>query len=208
MGGALGTTWARAGHTVVFTFARDRRRLETLATGAGSTARAGEPAEAVQGSDIVMLAVPWDAVDDALAATGSLDGKVLLTCVSALRPDFTGATMGLPATVDRSAAEIIAERAPGARVVEAFNTTFAETIGSAQSFAPGKPSVWYCGGDDDAKSIAASLIDDCGFDSVDAGPLVAARTIETLASVWVQTAVVAGRYPNVTLSVLPRATTA
>lgn len=204
MGGALGTAWARAGHAVAFTYARSANRLAELAAGAGPTARPGEPAEAVWASDVVMLAVPWDAVGDALSAAGPLDGKVLITCVSALRPDFTGQTVGMPTTLDRSAAEHIAALAPGARVVEAFNTTFAEVIGSARDFGATPPTVWHCGDDAAAKEVVAALIRDCGYDALDAGPLTAARTIETLASVWVQTAVVTGRFPNVALSVLRR----
>lgn len=63
-----------------------------------------------------MLAVPWDAVGDALPTAGPLDGKVLVTCVSALRPDFSGQTMGMAAPIERSAAEHIAALAPGAHV--------------------------------------------------------------------------------------------
>lgn len=204
MGGALGTTWARAGHAVTFTHSRTPDRLAALAASAGPSARVGELSTAARDGDILMLSVPWDAVPEVLTTVGPLEGKVLITCVSALRPDFTGRTMGLPSSVDRSAAELIAELAPGARVVEAFNTTFAEIIGATQDFAPARPSVWYCGDDADAKRLAASLIGDCGFDALDAGPLSSARTIETLASVWVQTAVVVGRYPSAALSVLQR----
>jgi predicted dinucleotide-binding enzyme len=122
------------------------------------------------------------------ATGGSFDSKPVLTCVSALRPDFSGVTVGLPTDRTASVAEEIAARAPGARVVEAFNTTFAEVIARGPGFDGlvkdgGPPSLFYCGDDAAAKDTAAALIRDCGFDPVDAGPLSVARSQETLASV-------------------------
>ena len=59
MGAKLGTIFARAGHDVVFSYARSERKLERLAREAGSGARAGTPAEAARDADAVLLAVHW-----------------------------------------------------------------------------------------------------------------------------------------------------
>jgi len=64
MGGKLGTLFARAGHEVVFSYARNRSKLEKLARDSGTTARAGSPREATQDADVVLLAVHWSRVDD------------------------------------------------------------------------------------------------------------------------------------------------
>lgn len=205
MGGAIGTLWARAGHLVTFSYARDAQALVRLAAAAGHGARAGTPREAAEGADVVLLAVPWEQVDDVLARAGPLDGRVLVTCVSALRPDFSGQATGIAGSGDRSAAEAIAMRAPGARVVEAFNTTFAEILAApSRDFAGERPSLLYCGDDADARATVRALIEDCGYDPVDVGPLAHARSLEALASVWVQLAVVAGRHPDVALRILGR----
>src|SRR5438046_4724901 len=80
MGGKLGTIWARAGHEVVFSYARSEQKLKKLARDAGKTARAGTPREAAQDADALLLAVHWSRFDDVLKQAGDLSGKVILTC--------------------------------------------------------------------------------------------------------------------------------
>ncbi|MCC3431362.1 MAG: NAD(P)-binding domain-containing protein, partial [Microcoleus sp. PH2017_04_SCI_O_A] len=186
MGAGLGKLWAKAGHEVVFSYSRDRNKLLELATAAGATAKAGTIQEAAA-QDIILLAVWLPALEEVIHAAGSLDGKIVITCVSGIQPDFTGQTIGL------------------AKVVEAFNTTFAEIIASdSRQFGADFPSVFYCGDDVEAKQIAASLIEDCGYKPVDAGNLLVARTLETLASAWVQFAVTSQLFPNLGLKALQR----
>src|SRR5512144_403682 len=79
MGAKLGTIFTRAGHEVVFSYARSERKLKRLARESGGNARAGTPREAAQ-SDAVLLAVHWSRVDDVLRQAGDLSGKVLVTC--------------------------------------------------------------------------------------------------------------------------------
>ena len=62
MGGKLGTLFARAGHEVVFGYARSQKKLETLARDAGRNARAGTPAEAAREADALLLAVHWSQI--------------------------------------------------------------------------------------------------------------------------------------------------
>src|SRR5919199_1657503 len=68
LGGTLGTLWARRGHAVCFSFSRDAQKLAALARTAGPTARWGTPANAVDFGEVVLLAVPWAVVNDALGA--------------------------------------------------------------------------------------------------------------------------------------------
>src|SRR2546427_10298727 len=89
MGGKLGTIFARAGHEVVFSYARSERKLKRLAREAGHKARAGTPREAAEGADAVLLAVHWSRMDDVLNQTGDLSGKVVVTCSLPMNEDNT-----------------------------------------------------------------------------------------------------------------------
>src|SRR5579862_360621 len=87
MGGKLGTILARAGHEVVFSYARTPRKLTRLARRAGGTARAGSPQEAARRADALLLAVHWSRVADVLQQAGEVSGKVLVTCSLPMNED-------------------------------------------------------------------------------------------------------------------------
>jgi steroid delta-isomerase-like uncharacterized protein len=124
---------------------------------------------------------PGTPVGDALVAAGPLDGKIVLSCVNPF------GTLGLQVGLTSSAAEEISKLAPGALVIEAFNTIFASLLQSrAHLSGNSAPTVFYCGNDRSAKSKVASLIDDAGFQPVDAGPLHNARYVEPLAMLMVE----------------------
>lgn len=176
MGAKLGTLFAQAGHDVVFSYSRNRSKLDTLARKAGKTARAGSPREAAQDADVVLLAVHWNRVDDVLSKTGDLSGKVIVSCSLPMNDDDSG----LVVAHTSSGAEELAKKVRGARVVSAFGTVPSEVLFAVFEERDGdaRPSLVYCGDDDDAKEAAAQLIRDVGFDPVDAGPLEVARYLE------------------------------
>ena len=176
MGGKLGTIFARAGHDVVFSYARTERKLKRLARDAGHNARAGTPAEAARAADAVLLAVHWSRVDDVLKQAGGLSGKVVVTCSLPMNRDDTD----LVVAHKSSGAEKLAKKARGARVVSAFGTVPSEVLLNVfESRRRSKrPSLVYCGDDARAKKVAAALIHDAGFEPVDAGPLRIARYTE------------------------------
>lgn len=179
MGGKLGTIFARAGHDVVFSYARSEGKLTELARKAGKHARAGTPRDAVHGADAVLLAVHWLRLDDVLKQAGDLSGKVVVTCSLPMNADDTALLVGTTS----SGAEELAKRIPRARVVAAFNTVPSEVffpVYEAKRKANG-PSVVYYGDDETAKQIAARLISDVGFEPVDAGPLRVGRYAEPFA---------------------------
>jgi 8-hydroxy-5-deazaflavin:NADPH oxidoreductase len=176
MGGKLGTLFARAGHEVVFSYARSRKKLETRAREAGNGARAGTPREAATDADAVLLAVHWSRVDDVLAKAGDLTGTVLVTCSLPMNEDDTALVVARTS----SGAEKLARKARGARVVSAFGTVPSEVlfaVHEARDRDP-RPSLVYCGDDPDANAVAVQLISDVGFEPVDAGPLRIARYFE------------------------------
>src|SRR5207245_9853008 len=80
MGGKLGTIFARAGHEVVFSYARSQQKLQMLARDAQGKAWAGTPREAAQEADAVLLAVHWSRIEDVLNQAGDLSGQVIVTC--------------------------------------------------------------------------------------------------------------------------------
>jgi predicted dinucleotide-binding enzyme len=79
MGAKLGTIFARAGHEVVFSYARSEQKLKTLAREAKGKARHGTPREAAHEADALLLAVHWLRFDDVLKHAGDLSGKVVIT---------------------------------------------------------------------------------------------------------------------------------
>jgi predicted dinucleotide-binding enzyme len=186
MGGKLGTIFARAGHEVVFSYARSEQMLKRLAKDAGKNARAGTPAEAAAESDALLLAVHWSRVDDVLKRAGDLASKVIVSCSLPMNANNTGLVIA-----DRSSgAEALAKKVPKARVVSAFNTVPSEVLlGVFESRRKARrPGLVYCGDDSRSKKIAADLIRDVGFDPVDAGPLRIARYTEPFALLVAQIA--------------------
>lgn len=187
MGGKLGTLFARAGHDVVFSYARSEQKLTQLARDAEGNARAGTPAEAARGADAVLLAVHWSRVDDALKQAGDVSGKVLLTCSLPMNADDTGLLIGHTS----SGAEALAGKVRKAHVVSAFGTVPSEVLFDVfdrRRQRTLRPSLVYCGDHEGAKDVAVMLIRDVGFKPVDAGPLRIARYLEPFALLMGQVA--------------------
>ncbi len=176
MGGKLGMLFARAGHEVVFSYARSEQKLQRLAREAKGKARPGTPREAAQEADAVLLAVHWSRIADVLNQTGDLSGKVIVTCSLPMNNYNTELVIAHTS----SGAETLAKRVPKARVVSAFNTVPSEVLFSVFEARrkASRPSLVYCGDDESGKDVAAELIRDVGFDPVDAGPLRIARYTE------------------------------
>jgi 8-hydroxy-5-deazaflavin:NADPH oxidoreductase len=144
----------------------------------------GHDANAVRGcgewADVVVLAVPFRAVEETLEELGSsLDDKVLLDVTNAL-DEHMKLVQG-----DVSAAEEIQRLVPEARVVKIFNTVFANHMDTGS--VDGESLTAFVAGDDpDAKETALEIARAIGFDAVDAGPLENARWLETLGYLNIQ----------------------
>jgi predicted dinucleotide-binding enzyme len=179
MGGKLGTIFARAGHEVVFSYARSGKKLEKLARAAGASARAGTPREAARGAQALLLAVHWLRFGDVLEQAGDLSGKLVISCSLPMNEENTELVVGRSS----SGAEELARKLPRSRIVSAFNTVPSEVLfGVYQARRRAKrPSLVYCGDDAAGKRTAAGLIRDAGFEPVDVGPLSMARYTEPFA---------------------------
>lgn len=122
VGSVLGSRWAASGHKVTFGVRDpDSEKVQAVLASAGENAQAANVKEAAAGADVVVLAVPWQAAEDAVRAADNLEGKVVVDCTNPIVME--GHSMGLALGHTTSAAEQIAAWAAGARVVKAFNTT-------------------------------------------------------------------------------------
>jgi len=177
MGSAFAKQLTRAGHAVRIT-ARDLAKAQALAA-ANPGAVAAPAADALTGSDVVIVATGYADALPALRSLGSLAGKVVIDITNPLTADFMGLTLGH----DTSAAEEIAKALPEAEVVKAFNTLFAQVLADGPQFANGQLAPAFFASDSErAKQTAKALIESLGFAPVDAGPLRNARYLEPLAA--------------------------
>jgi predicted dinucleotide-binding enzyme len=122
VGSVLGRRWAKAGHAVTFCV-RDPDNPKKRAEAQKAKAAIGPMSDAVK-TEVVLLAVPWRAVPDALRSAGDLSGKVLLDCTNPVTPELTHLTIGHTT----SAGEEVARLVPNARVVKIFNTNGAKNM--------------------------------------------------------------------------------
>ena len=184
VGGTLGKRWAFNGHTVFFaTRDPESAAIRTLLTESGPTAAAGPLRDAVAHSEIVLLATPWPVTRQMLESAGDFDNRILIDATNPLAPDLSC----LECANTISGAESVAQWAPTARVVKAFNTVGNNVMADPAFSAP--VALFYCGDDASAKQTVAPLIRELGFDPIDAGPLSQARVLEPFALLWISLAV-------------------
>src|SRR5438128_4664635 len=152
MGGKLGMIFARAGHEVIFSYARSNDKLKRLARDAKGKTRPGTPRDAAREADALLLAVHWSRIDDVLKQAGDLSGKVILTCSL---PMDAGNTKLIIANTS-SGAEELAKKVLRAHVVSAFNTVPSEVLfGVFEAKRKNtRPSLVYCGDNEIAKATA------------------------------------------------------
>lgn len=183
VGGTLGRRWMDAGHEVMFG-TRDPAHPRVAALASETGARSAAHADAVEGADAIVLAIPWPGVLDICDELADrMANKVVIDCVNPLNATFSGLDLGFTA----SAAEEIASRCPRSRVVKAFNTVSSATMADP-SYAGTPATLFHCGDDTDAKRIVADLANAIGFFPVDSGPLAHARLLEPLAMLYIHLA--------------------
>ena len=139
--------------------------------------------EAAEWGNVIVLAVPYGAIDDALRSLGNaVNGKLLIDVTNPFTSD-----MELALGFSTSGAEELQKKAPAAKVVKAFNTTFAQHMSTGH--VKGTAISLFAAGDDQgAKEQVLAMGRDIGFDPVDAGPLRNARVLEPLAYLNIQLA--------------------
>jgi len=172
MGSAITGIAARGGAQVQVV-ARDAGKAAALAADSGATAATF--GDALTG-DIVVLAVPFHALDEVIGTYGAqLAGK---TVVDITNPVDFSSFDDLVVPSDSSAAAVIAKLVPTAKVLKAFNTNFAATLGSG-SVGSAPTTVLVAGDDADAKAELVGLVRAAGLAAEDAGSLKRARELES-----------------------------
>ncbi len=200
VGSALGAGWANAGHDIVFGSREPKgAKAQALVKSIGEKACADTIPEASAWGEVVVLAVPWPAVQDVLSqAEGQLAGKLLIDCTNPVGP---GRQLMLGFTT--SAGEQVAQWAKGAIVVKAFNCAGFDVMANPY-FSGQKASMFYCGDDVEAKATAARLISDIGLEPGDSGPLNVSRYLEPLTMLWISLASGQGLGRNIAFKLLRR----
>jgi 8-hydroxy-5-deazaflavin:NADPH oxidoreductase len=174
MARGIATRVLAGGHAVTL-LGTSRANAEALAAELDGDVRSGQSGDPIAG-DVVVLAIWYQAVDDVLARYGDqLAGKVVVDITNPVDPE-TYAPLTIP---EGSVAAQIAGRVPEAKVVKAFNTTFAGTL--VEGAVAGEPlDVFLAGDDDGAKDTVKQIVRDGGLRPIDAGPLALAHHIEAL----------------------------
>lgn len=197
VGATLGRGWATHGHEITYAVRDPESERVKAAVDSTQNGRAATLNDGCAGADVVLLATPWEAAEDAVKAAGDLSGKVLIDATNPILPGLAGLSVG----TTTSAAEMIAEWAPGARVVKAFNTIGAMHMGNP-SFKAAQADAYICGDDEAAKEDVTQLAQELGFDVVDCGPLNSARLLEPLAMLWIHLAYQQGFGPDIAFKLI------
>lgn len=187
MGSAFVKQLHCAGHQVSVTAKNsdNARELAAKFQGLSLVASGG----AAHGQDAIVLATRYEDAVDALRSLGDLAGVPVIDITNPLNPDFTSLSVG----GNTSAAEVIAQAMPGAEIVKAFNTLFAQVLDGGADFGGGrKVSVFVASNSESAKTVARLLAKSMGFEVIDAGGLKNARYLEPLAGLNIYLGYVAG----------------
>ncbi len=191
--GSVGAALARGltgkGHAVTLG-SRDPEAEKVRALAAETGGRAVRPSDAVAAADAVILALPWSAVETAVAGLGDLSGRIVIDCTNPL--GRVGGALGLTLGHTTSGGEVLQALLPAARVVKTLNQVGAEIMGR-NAHLPQRPVMFMAGNDAAAKAQVAGLLRDLGFDPLDAGGIDKARLLEPFALVWINQALARGK---------------
>ena len=169
VGRTLATKFREVGHEVVFGV-RDAEEADEFSN-----------REVVERSEVLLLAVPFEAIGNALETCGDFGGKVLIDATNPL--EFRDKGLKLSLGFDTSGGEVIQDLAENARVVKCFNQ-----IGFEKMKNPNGAVMFVCGDDETACDLVKELSKSIGFDSINIGGLEQARLLEPFAALWIHLA--------------------
>jgi 8-hydroxy-5-deazaflavin:NADPH oxidoreductase len=163
---------ASTGHPVTLASRRGPDSLREQVAALGPPARAGTRAEAAA-AQMVFLSVMWGDIDAALSGLPDWDGRILVDTTNQFDqvdgqyvPVDTRASFGV-----ETGSEVVASKAPDARVIKAFNTLFAPDVARDPRHDGGQRVLFYCGDDPSAKAAFAGVAAQAGWFPVDLGSL-------------------------------------
>ena len=192
VGRTLGARWNTTGHDIAYGVRdpSDIRYAELAGT--------ARPTDAVLGAEVILVALPWGAVEAVLSGIDVADAVV----IDATNP-LAANSRELQVHPELSGAHFVAQWARSSHVIKAFNTTGAGNMADP-TYAAGAPMMLLAGDDAVAKSVVSTLASEIGFDAVDAGTLSAARDLEHLATIWIRLAYSLGQGPGIAFALLRR----
>lgn len=198
VGMALGQALVKRGERVVFGVP-EPEKYRAAVNALGELASISNTTNAIAAADMIILAVPYDALAGIAASVPDWQGKIVVDATNPLAPGLSGLSVG----TSTSGAEEFARQAKGARVVKAFNTTGAENMADSH-YEGGLPVMPVCGDDAEARQKIMALAALIGFDCIDLGPLSAARYLEPFAMTWIHLAIKQGYGRKFAFAVLRR----
>ena len=169
LGQAMARTALRAGRRVVIANSRGPGSLESVVSALGEGVSAGTVGEAGS-ADIVVLAVPWDRVHEAVRGVAWSDQVVIDATNDWAADDLLGGT----------SSELVDDLVASARLVKAANTLGADVLGSDPHEAGGQRVIFISGDDADAKADVAALFEDAGFAAIDLGGLATGGAMQQI----------------------------
>ncbi len=200
MGGGLARRIASAGHDVIIS-GRDLAKAEKIAKEIGRKVKVVPIGEIGKGVDVLIAATPAGSQAEALRNAGDLNGKIVIDIANPLKPDFSGLSVGF----STSSAEELVKQVPGAKIVKAFNTVFAQVLSEGPDFGGGlRAAAYYAGDDEGAKKTVHTLIESMGFDAIDSGPLSNARDLEPMGFLNIWFGYMAKRGTGISLNLVKR----
>ena len=201
VGGPLADQWQRLGHDVTLATANPDSETARALVARNPGLRIAPPADAIAAADVVVVAIPFKALEGTLAPLrDALAGKILIDCVNPVGP---GLTHGLESK--RSGSETIQALLPATRVVKAFSIYGYENFEDNRFPAANvRPAMLFCGDDADAKATVGGLIAELGWEPVDVGGLVQALHLEHMTLLWVRMVRAGKQSPHLTWARLAR----
>lgn len=177
VGKQLANLFSKAGHEIIIGLRSSSNQELTYSTATFK--------EAAEMADVVTLAIPFAYCADVLPELSDLiKGKIVIDCTNPLNDDWSPKLLGQ----ENSGSEEISRLLPGAYVVKAFNTIFADVMD--RPVMNGQAITAFIAGDSDAaKQKVIALARDIGYAPVDTGPLYTARYLESMAHLNIQIAV-------------------
>lgn len=176
VGGTLGKRFAEVGYEVFYGVPNPAEYENKNLAGT-----IGTVSEAAKNADVILLAVPFGAVEEALKNCGDLTGKIVIDATNPLTMGENG--LSLTVGFESSGAEKVVELAKGAKVVKCFNQT-----GFNNMADPNNSMMFVCGNDAEANETVRKLAGKIGFDALAIGGITNARLLEPLAMLWIHLA--------------------
>ncbi|QBF31813.1 NADPH-dependent F420 reductase [Thalassococcus sp. S3] len=181
IGKLYGQLWREAGHDIMIA-SRSSETREDAARKIGATA--GTPEDAAAFGDVILLAVNYATVDEAVSAIApAIDGKLVIDATNPLiRVSGGGVERVIPD--DAISGEIMAHKLPGARVAKGFTTLWTGHVEEKSDRDAPKVAMTLAADAAEDREIVAKLISDAGLVPVDLGTLAQSRPLDPPSPIW------------------------